>query len=168
MSKLRLNVGSGQRPFALPWVNIDCQSKYNPDIVADASGMPMFEDGSADIVVLHHVLEHFGCGESAGLITECKRILAPGGSLIVCVPDFRSLVRGWITGQIDDQIFFTNVYGAYLGDEADRHKWGFTRESLIAFLSKMGWTDVKLFDFRKIEGADIANAWWILGCEAIK
>lgn len=166
---LRLNIGSGQRKFGPGWTNVDCQAKWEPDVIADGASMPMFENGSADYIVLHHVLEHFGCGEGAGLLSECYRILAPGGSLIITVPHVRELVKAWITGRMDDQLYFTNMYGAYLGDEADRHKWGFTSVSLNDSLWAVAeWNEVGLFDFRPIEGADIVKDWWILGMEAVK
>lgn len=168
MSKLRINLGSGQRPFK-GWVNVDTQAKWNPEVVADGSSLPMFEDGCAEYVVLHHVLEHFGCGEGLGMLRECYRILEPGGSLIVTVPDMKEVVRGWATGRLSTQLFLTNIYGAYMGDEADRHKWGFTLGSLIKEIGSAGdWQDLKGFDYRSIEGTDIAKDWWILGVEAIR
>lgn len=166
---LRLNIGSGQRKFQPPFVNVDVNPKWEPDVVADGAHMPMFEDGSADVIVLHHVLEHFGCGESKKLLHECHRILEPGGSLIVTVPDLPELAKRWLKMQISTQIYVTNLYGAYLGDEADRHKWGFNSMSLFQTLHDGAeWNHVMNFDWRPIEGADIARDWWILGMEAVK
>jgi len=165
-----INLGSGQRKFTNPpWTNIDTQAKWEPDIVADGAHLDMIADGSVEMVVLHHVLEHFGLGEGDALLKECWRVLAPGGRLIVCVPDMRALVRRWTLGQITDYIFLVNVYGAYLGDEADRHKWSYTRQSLEEAIRGIGgWSCVCTFDHRPIEGADIARDWWILSVQAIK
>lgn len=166
---MKLNLCSGQRPFGEGWTNVDSQGKWRPDVCCDCTYMPMFEDGSADMIVIHHGLEHFGCGEAEPLIKESHRILAPGGSLLVFVPDMRELVRMWIEGQLTTQVFMTNVYGAYMGDEADRHKWGFDRASLNYFLRSCAlWNRVLTFDWRKIEGADIAQAEWVLSQECIK
>lgn len=166
---MRLNVGSGQRPFKPPFVNVDVNPKWRPDVVADGASMPMFDDGSAEIIVLHHVLEHFGCGEAGGVVRECHRILAPGGSLLVFVPDMAALVRAWIAGKLPTQLFMTNVYGAFMDSDADRHRWGYTGESMRHFLRATSpWERVGGFDWRPIEGADIANDWWILGTECIK
>lgn len=170
--KLALNIGSGQRPFHstpdIRWVNIDSQSKWNPDLVCDGSRLP-YPQGIVDMVVLHHVLEHFGCGESASLIREIHRVLIPGGSLIITVPNMDELARGWMTGRITTQVYLTNVYGAYMGDEADRHKWGFDRPSLMGFLLECAEWELALpFDWREIPGADIARDWWILGVECRK
>ncbi len=166
---LRLNVGSGQRKFQKPWVNVDVNPKWRPDVVASGELMPMFEDGSADVIVLHQVLEHFGCGEAAGLIRECHRILCPGGSLLVFVPDMRQLVQAWMQGRLNTQLFMTNVYGAYMDSEADRHRWGFDRVSLRMFLAESArWSDVRLFDWRVMPGADLARDWWVLAMECVK
>jgi SAM-dependent methyltransferase len=166
---LNLNVGCGERKFGEGWVNVDCQAKYNPDVVVNAASMPMFEDGSAEIVVIHHVLEHLWGDDSTALLRESHRILVPGGRLIVTVPHVRELVKAWITGRMDDHLFFTNTYGAYMGDEADRHKWGFTPASLNdKFFAAAEWGSVVPFDWRPIPGADIVQAWWILGMEAVK
>lgn len=183
MPKLALNVGSGQRRFTstpeVTWVNIDSQFKpgHEPDIQCDGAHLTMYQDGEVDYFVLHHVLEHFGCGESAGLIKEAYRVLKPGGSLIVCVPDLRALAVGWLQGRISTQIYVTNLYGAYMGNDDDRHKWGFDNEELLTFLvstvrtsfySGGTWAWARAFNFRKIPGADIAADWWILGMEAVK
>lgn len=165
--KIRLNIGSGQRPFQKPWINIDRQAKWNPDLVADGRSLPMFEANSVDMIVLHHILEHHQCG-GEGLLEECYRILAPNGSLLIFVPNMWELASMWKEGRLTDQIYFTNVYGAYMGDEADTHKWGYTPVSLMQRLVDMRMHAV-MFDWRKIEGADIAGPdRWILGVEAFK
>lgn len=165
----RLNVGSGQRKFQKPWVNVDVNPKWRPDVVASGESMPMFEDSSADIIVLHHVLEHFGCGEGAALIRECHRILKSEGSLLIFVPDMKALVQMWNMGRLTTQVFMTNVYGAYMDSEADRHKWGYDLQSLIQFIQSVAaWASMRRYDWRLIPGADIAQDIWILGVEAIK
>jgi SAM-dependent methyltransferase len=169
--KRGLNVGSGQRPFnstpEVEWCNVDSQERWNPDVCCDASRLP-FRDNSADYFVLHHVLEHFGCGEGEALINEAHRVLRPGGSLLVFVPDLRALAVRWLEGGLSTQIYVTNLYGAFMGDEADRHRWGFDKSSLRTFLNSFPFDPAKEFDWRKIPGANIARDFWILGAECIK
>ena len=170
-----LNLGSGQRPFKstdeVSWTNIDKIAHDGmpvPDIQCDAANLP-YLDGSVDIVVLHHVVEHFGCGEAMGLIKEAHRVLKTAGALIVTVPDLRALAEGWLTERIDTQIYVTCLMGAYMGHEEDRHRWNFDRDSLMEFLNASAeWDGVVDFNFRKIPGAAIAQDWWILGVECLK
>lgn len=170
-SRVCLNIGSGQRPFkSVPgweWINIDINPKWEPDIIADGANLPMIPSESVDRVVMHHVLEHYGCGEAIGVIREAHRVLKPGGYLSVFVPDMRALVQGWIAGRIDDQVFMTNVYGAYMDDEADRHKFGYTFKSLDTFLKQVPW-DATCGAEWDTPGSWIARDWWILGWGAIK
>jgi predicted SAM-dependent methyltransferase len=188
-----INVGSGQRPFDRKkgWTNVDIQERWNPDVVADWRSMPMFEDGSADIIVAHQTIEHVGCGEAKPFFKEAYRILKPGGSLIITVPDLKALAKRWLAGQLSDYLYFVNLMGAYMDEESDRHRWHYTFPSLREELSRLwgsqiggahggvddllppadrlvGFSEVKRFDWREIEGADIARDWWVLGIEVVK
>ncbi len=166
-----LNCGSGQRRFTtnenIGWVNIDINPKWEPDYIGDWNDLTKWESGTVDYVVSHHSLEHVGCGDGKSFVEEAWRVLKPGGSLLVFVPDLKALAQRWLIGQLDTQIYMTNVYGAYMGDEADRHKWGYDAQSLREFLAD-NWKKVKPFDWRTIEGADIARDWYILGVECVK
>lgn len=165
----QIQIGSGQRPFQSPWINVDSQARWNPDVCADGQKyLASLPAKRVDMICLHHVLEHYGCGEADALLRECYRVLVPGGSLLVFVPDMAELALAWIYGRIDTQIYMTNVYGAYMGDEADRHKWGFTKQSLKETLRRVGF-DPRPFDWRVIPGADIAGPdFWILAQEGIR
>lgn len=170
MSRLRLNVGSGQRPFGKTWTNVDLQPKWHPDVVADADCMPEFADGTAELVVLHHFAEHLGVEKVQATLRECYRILAPSGSLIVVVPEMLEVTKGWLKGKINTAMFMTITYGAFMGDESDRHRWGYTELSLCEQLHQIAeWKIVKAFDWRSMEGSDFAAPdWWFCGVEAIK
>lgn len=169
------NVGSGQRPFSsvvgeIEWANIDKvwhDGMPEPDFICDGADLP-FLDESADYVVLSHTAEHFGCGEAGGLIREAHRVLRVGGKLIVTVPDMRELAIGWLGGKIDTQIYLTCVYGAWMGHEEDRHKWGFDRDHLRKFISANGDWSLMMDDWQAVPGMDLARDWWILGVQCLK
>lgn len=165
-----INAGSGQRPFTGGFCNVDIQDKYGPDLVADFNDLHMFADNSMDYVVNHHGAEHARCGESDAFFKEAYRLLKPGGSLLVFVPDMRALCQRWLSHQMDTQLFMTNVYGAFMGDPHDQHAWGFDAKSLRETIERVAtWSKVIPFDWRKIPGADIAGPdFWILSIEAVK
>lgn len=168
-----INAGSGQRPFDAEtgWINVDVNPKWKPDVVGDWNDLSWCESDSLDYVVSHHSLEHVGCGEGDGFVREAWRVLKPGGSLLVFVPDSKALCQRFLLGQIDEYTFNVNMYGAYMGDEADRHKWSYSGEALYRYLKQgvgVRWRDVHAFNWRSIAGADIAQDWWILGTEAVK
>jgi predicted SAM-dependent methyltransferase len=171
MSKLALNVGSGQRKFdSVQWINVDSVSRlgHEPDLVADGAHLPQ-EDATVDYFILHHVMEHFGCGDAKGLIQEAYRVLKPGGSLLIFIPDLKTLAGRWLGGEISDYIFIVNLMGAYMGNEADRHKWHYTVASLTEALKEASpWSEIKPFDWRQVPGMDAARDFWILAYEAVK
>jgi predicted SAM-dependent methyltransferase len=182
VAPLKLNLASGQRPFSPPWVNVDIQSKWEPDkiptpeqvfqwfVKADMRNMPMFRDNSADMIVIHHGLEHCTMSDADSVLRESYRILQPGGSLIITLPDMKALSNAWLSGEISDYIFFVNAMGADMGDPADLHRWHYTHDGLMEkmFTERTPWSTMKRFDWREIPGASIARDWWIQGTEAIK
>jgi len=174
VNKLGLNVGSGQRPFTstpeVEWINVDKvynSTRFKPDLICDGAHLP-YADKSADYFVLHHVLEHFGCGEAKDLIAEAHRLLKPGGSLLVFVPNMRALAIRWLEGKMDTQTYMTSVYGAYMGDEEDRHKWGYDYRSLVNFMGELKWMAISPFDWREVPGMSAAKDFWIIEIEAIR
>lgn len=170
--KKYLNLGSGQRPFKPPWINWDIQINKWKKFTEDAGCLwsaPWGPGKEYDIICLHHVIEHFGCGEADNLIRQCYDAIRPGGSLLIFLPNIKALAQRWLLHQIDDFTFFVNVYGAYMGDINDRHFWNYSIESLKETLYKnVSWKAFKHFDWRDISGAEIAKDWWIMGVEVVK
>lgn len=168
-----VNAGSGQRAFKSTgdwvWVNVDVEARWEPDVVGDWNHIAsLFGPNSVDLVVAHHTIEHVGCGEARPFLVGCLEVLKPGGSLLVCVPDMRALANRFVLREVDDWTFMVNAYGAYMGEEADRHRWGYTYETLEKELMAAGFGKVKAFDYREIPGASIAKDFWILSLEAFK
>lgn len=57
------------------------------DVVANAEDPLPFEDNSQDVLIARHILEHMV--DTVGTIKSWKKIVRPGGKLIIAVPDQR-------------------------------------------------------------------------------
>ena len=90
-----LNLGCGAS-YHRSWINIDFVST-GPGVMAHnlLSGIP-FPDHSFDAVYHSHVLEHFSREDAQFFITECHRVLKPGGILRVVVPDLEGIVKCYL------------------------------------------------------------------------
>lgn len=88
---LLINIGCGS-VFHPAWVNIDTNPS-DPSIRRwDVRyGLP-FGDGGADVCYASHVLEHLTPDAAEQLLSECHRVLRPGGIVRVAVPDLETIV----------------------------------------------------------------------------
>jgi len=171
-----LNCGSGQRPFQKPWINVEVQEKWRVPTLAkgcdftlgDASRLPL-RNFEVDVVVGHHIIEHFSDADRDAFIDEAYRVLRIGGSLLIFAPNLRTLAQRWLTGQLSTPLYTVNLYGAWMDSEHDRHKWGWDPASLKAYLQRWPWAQVKPFDFRRLPGSDYAaHDFWIQEWECVK
>jgi SAM-dependent methyltransferase len=81
------NVGVDLAPEAISF----CQQRGLSNVrLGDISTLP-FADGSFDAVVCSSVLYHEWVQDVAGAVRELRRVLRPGGLLIVVLPAFRFL-----------------------------------------------------------------------------
>ena len=87
-----LNVGCG-RHFHPAWCNLDIVSDDPAVITHDLQkGLP-FADNTFSVVYHSHVLEHLDLACGRQLIQECYRVLQPGGTLRVVVPDLEQIAK---------------------------------------------------------------------------
>jgi predicted SAM-dependent methyltransferase len=158
VAALRLNLGSGLTPIP-GFVNVDAlEDAPGVDVVADISQRLPFDDGSAELVYASHLLEHFPTEEVPPLLAEWRRVLRPGGLLLVAVPD-REVVASMM---VERPGWFTPPHGPWLGviyggqkDAYDFHKTGFTAPWLAHLLREAGFREIqRVTRFAEIPIAD--------------
>jgi predicted SAM-dependent methyltransferase len=146
---LRLNLGSGDVPIP-GFVNLDGLSGApGVDVVADLAEPLPYDDGSVDLIYAAHILEHFATDEVPARLGDWRRVLRPGGVLMVAVPDLDVIARtlvdrsGWFTPPNNPWLGL--IYGGQK-DEYDFHKTGFTAPWLIHLLHAAGFDAARRVD----------------------
>ncbi len=84
-----INLGSGD-VVAADEIGVDIKAWEGVGVVCDLSHNKLpFQAGSIDVIRSHHCFEHLT--DLVALMTECHRILKPGGQLQVTVPHFGAI-----------------------------------------------------------------------------
>lgn len=136
---VRLNLGCGDVRRD-GWVNVDLRSDV-ADVVADVAALP-FPDGSVDEIWASDIAEHFPRRQLAGLFAEWGRVLRPGGTLTLRVPNLLALSAAIVRHPDDPEKFIENVYGGHRwGPDGawDAHHWGWTPQSFARDLQAWGF-----------------------------
>ena len=99
MRGISLNVGSGGR--GLPgWINMDATSNHHDQYCTHDLRRPLpLADGSVRRIMAEHVLEHLDFVHDVPIVfREFHRVLQPGGTLRVVVPDAGRFLRAYADG----------------------------------------------------------------------
>lgn len=144
---LRLHIG-GKKPSP-NWKILNIQTGSNVDFVGNCTDLGQFADGSVASIYASHVLEHLGYQkELPTALGEFHRVLVPGGSLMLSVPDLEKLCQGLIQPRNSAEIRFHLMRIMFGGqtDPYDFHKVGLTWEFLNMFLRQAGFQQIERVD----------------------
>jgi predicted SAM-dependent methyltransferase len=133
---VKLNLGSGDDRRE-GYVNVDLRDGV-ADTVCDVRQLP-FDDESVEEVLAFDILEHLSPNSTMRALQEWHRVLAPGGTLVVKVPNMRMLCD-WVANGYRTSL--TNIYGGHRwGPEGswDAHHTGWTSEMLQDVLAIAGF-----------------------------
>lgn len=151
-----LEVGSGDKHGTNGWVTVDMTAGC--DLYWDLRlGIP-FLAGSISKIYSSHFLEHLSYGEGQQFLGECLRVLATGGSFLICVPNARYYLEAYVNGTpLDTDVWcaykpaFNDTtaidyvnYTAYMGGH---HKYMFDPENLLHRLTAAGLRNARLRPF---------------------
>lgn len=145
---MQVQLGCGHKPWD-GWINVDGEraAKY-ADVIADLRSLPL-ATGSVDVAVAVHVIEHFYQWEVAEVLSEWKRILKPGGLLILELPSMDKVARYLKACLEQHQPFWAQMsWWALWGDPRYKdpamcHKWGYTEPIMQKTLEDAGFSGVR-------------------------
>jgi predicted SAM-dependent methyltransferase len=151
---IKLNLGSGDRKMH-GFINIDAREDVNPDMVYDITKIhEKFKN--VDLIYACHVLEHFPMKPFAfqprtwrSVLKNWHSALAPGGVLRIAVPNIKAACEHYLANN-DLEVLHALFYGGQKYD-FDFHYHGWSFETLKKNLIEAGFTDIKLYDWRKTE-----------------
>lgn len=159
----RLHLGSGSQKL---------DGFFNIDLVEGADlrwdirvGLP-FPDSSVSMIFSEHFLEHIDRDFSVPrVLKECARVLEPGGSIIIGVPDAGAAAQAWAANSSALSSVFAGAYSrrpefgeiyfddfdlvalvfhdAYADQRYNPHFWGYSQQSLCKLLSSAGFLSVE-------------------------
>lgn len=144
---MKLNIGAGGRRIP-GYTGVDAVPRPAADIVARADSIPL-PDGSVEEIFACHLWEHFYRWECDDVIKEWKRLLQPGGRLVLELPNLYKCCQNLISGRMEggkhpDQLSYFGLYGdTRTSDPYMSHKFGWTPETLTKFLKDNGFIKIR-------------------------
>lgn len=144
---LLINLGCGPVPMK-GWVNVDIARGPQIDVVWDVRrGLP-FADESCAVIFSEHVIEHLSKEDALKLLSECHRVLEPGGRLRLSTPDAARFLRSYAgDGEFLRHPQFTQAVETPLERvqqmmrEGGQHLWVYDAPSLRLLLQRAGFSE---------------------------
>lgn len=139
-------------------------------------GLP-FDDGSVPNVYSSHFFEHLHYQDALKLLTECRRVLATGGRIRICVPSLesevekiRSAVAAYDSGDSNPiQNYVTWNKSGYQSYYSNHH-WMYNHQGLRKILEEAGFTDIIECSYHQglIQDVDVLDTRKGIYMEAVK
>lgn len=100
-------------------------------------------DGCADEVHNYHFIEHVYQWEAPAVIREFKRLLVPGGKLVMELPSLDKCAQNLLKGKVDQLC----MWGFY-GDPGHKdpymcHRWGYNAKTIRKLLVENGFDHIE-------------------------
>ncbi|RYC30010.1 methyltransferase domain-containing protein [Lichenibacterium minor] len=165
--KLLLNVGSGPAdPRKLPggfrtasWceIRVDIEPAVQPDVVGTITDLSAVPDDAVDALFSSHNLEHVFAHEVPLSLAEFRRVLKPGGRMVLTMPDLEAVCAIVARGGIDEVIYGSENgtlpirpldilygWGAHIADGHHHmaHRTGFTEATLRRAVASAGFDEI--------------------------
>lgn len=138
---MKLHLGCGP-DYKEGYVNIDLDEfpnckvdrKFNLEEPLD------YPDNSVEEISAYHLFEHLRFSKIEAVINSWYRVLAPGGKLIMEMPDFDQVLEKAVQNP-NDNVALASIFGSQ-DREGQYHHWGWNKTRLKFMLEGVGFKDV--------------------------
>lgn len=153
--KIELYLGSGKRNIP-GFIHIDLDDYPHLAYKHDIASLPMFSNNSVDLIYTSHSFEYFDRQEGEKVLKEWHRVLKPGGTLRMAVPDFEAITRVYLKYKKD--LGHKGILGPLYGrmeiktkgkNKTIYHKTAYDFKSLKNLLESTGFRNVHRYDWQK-------------------
>jgi predicted SAM-dependent methyltransferase len=150
---VKLDIGSQDARYQ-DYTTVDL---YAPgaDIKADAGDLP-FDDNSVEAIWASHILEHIRPARVQAVLREWLRVLQPGGTLTIAVPDLDDACRAWLERRPGAQ---SMIFGAFEG-EGQTHYLGWGPLEMRDELRAAGFNIVSVQTYRETADDNLGGTYW--------
>lgn len=146
MDPINLNLGCGEKPIP-GFINVDIREMPGVDIVTDIEKLDL-PDNYADLIYSCHTLEHIDRHRTEDVLKEWFRVLKPGGTIRLAVPDFAAVVARYMATGAKALYECTGLVCGGHKNPYDAHKNLFDFEKLKFHLWNAGFNNVRLYEWR--------------------
>ena len=166
----KLHLGSSKHLLE-GWLNTDLYP--GRDVMQlDATARYPFETDSFDFIFTEHMIEHVPYPAAIAMLSECYRVLKPGGVIRVATPDLAKILNiyphpkdelgqkylSWISNRYTPDI--TEDHAAHVVNALFRlwgHQFLYDVPTLTTTLVKCGFSSIEQFELGESKHADLQN-----------
>jgi SAM-dependent methyltransferase len=170
---LRLHLGCGTEYWP-GYVNVDASPLSKADLCMSFTDLrSAFADGSLEEVAMIHSLSYLRLWEARDLFRDLSRLLAPGGRVVIELPDVAKCARALIdAGSAAPDRYHEAIRGIYAFDDSwiagrvahDTYAFGWSAWHLKSELEQAGFHNVVELDPRTHE----QRLWRDIRIEAVR
>ena len=158
---MKVNVGCGSNKLD-GWQNFDAD--------LDITNPLPFDDNNIDFILAEHVVEHIRYRQAVMFLTECRRVLRPGGVARIIVPSIERVMLyadenyfDFVAKWMKSSDGVRSAMGAILWEHG--HKAAWTESMLVATMYYVGFQTEVLEprDSSHPELLDVDGHWKVIG-----
>ena len=133
---MRIELASGERPFD-GYLHCDQRLLPSTDLVCRVETLPFATD-SVDSLLASHIIEHFPYAGIVSVLSEWRRVLRPGGTILIITPNLGYIAHGYTELWMDYTEARNRLFGGQ-DYEGNFHYTMFDSHSISRSLEETGF-----------------------------